>query len=327
MTEAAHGIFPMVLGVTGHRDLRVEDERILEQRVLDLIRMIKRTYPHTPLVLLSPLAEGADRLVAEVALAEGVQLVAPLPMPAEEYESDFEDEISREAFRNLLRRAAYSFSLPLRSSLTMIREGGQARSLQYEQVGAYIARHSQILIALWDGISLNLTGGTSRIIEFQLRGVPEPYASPRSPLDQLETGLVYHILTPRRTNPCPAGVPFSIRLLLPEGNESDEPEPITPGRNATGTHAGNDVLEFPARATRMRGSSGPPLPPGKRPEVATFLQRARSAGGRPSSSEMSGLSWSLTSLQAASPGQLIVLSGSWLPRRWWRSRALMSSMC
>ena len=42
------------------------------------------------MIVLSALAEGADRLVARVALAQGVKLVAPLPLPIEEYRRDFE---------------------------------------------------------------------------------------------------------------------------------------------------------------------------------------------------------------------------------------------
>ena len=44
----------------------------------------------TPIIVLSSLAEGADRLVARVALAHGARLVAPMPMPIEEYRRDFE---------------------------------------------------------------------------------------------------------------------------------------------------------------------------------------------------------------------------------------------
>jgi 16S rRNA U1498 N3-methylase RsmE len=46
--------------------------------------------PHTPLILLSALVEGADRLVARVALELGVHFIVPLPMPRDIYETDWQ---------------------------------------------------------------------------------------------------------------------------------------------------------------------------------------------------------------------------------------------
>lgn len=250
--ERDSGPFPLVLGVTGHRDLRAEDVPRLQERIAGLLTMLKRRYPHTPFVLLSPLAEGADRLVAEVALAQGCRLIAPLPMPAEEFERDFPEEASQKEFRDLLQRADHSFTLALLSPLEAIQAGGEARDRQYEQVGAYVATHSQILIALWDGVETNLMGGTSRIVRFQLDGVPPPYAPPRSPLDQVETGLVVHIVTPRRKNPVPAETPFAVRLLLPQNMQDDddgegrESRRAEPGENVEG-----ELPELPGRYHRI----------------------------------------------------------------------------
>ena len=76
---------PLVIGVTGHRDLRTQDVPLLEREVAAIITRLQRDYigeeNETPLVLISALAEGADRIVARVALALGVRLIAPLPLP------------------------------------------------------------------------------------------------------------------------------------------------------------------------------------------------------------------------------------------------------
>jgi hypothetical protein len=69
-----------VFGITGHRDPRPGDLPALEQRVCELFTQFQQRYPNTPLTLLSPLAEGADRLAARVALRCGLCLVAPLPL-------------------------------------------------------------------------------------------------------------------------------------------------------------------------------------------------------------------------------------------------------
>ena len=212
---------PIIIGVTGHRDLRAEDIPALEQRVGKIFQGLRIQYPNTTLLVLSPLAEGADRLVARVALEQGVQLVVPLPLPRVEYAQDFNTPTSTAEFNALLGQAAKCFELPLMAGNTPanIQYDGPHREKQYAQVGAYIVRHSQILIALWDGVDTGLEGGTGQIVHFKLQGIPEPYALPHNPLDAIDTGPVYHILTPRVKNPHPEGAAFSLCIKFPKDSE------------------------------------------------------------------------------------------------------------
>ena len=180
-----------MIGVTGHRDLRPSEVERLEHMLDVFMRELRADHPHTPLLLLSPVAEGADRLTARVALRRGLSLIVPLPMAPEEYERDFDTEESRQEFEGLLEQASYWFSL------SDERAQGEARERQYEAVGAYVARHSQILVALWDGKDLDRIGGTSAIVRSHLSGV-----SPRAgPLDEVDSGPVYQIVTSRRDGP------------------------------------------------------------------------------------------------------------------------------
>src|SRR5437588_8453806 len=151
---------PLVIGVTGHRDLREEDREQLKNAVREVLMGLRQQYPSTPFVLLSPLAEGADRLVAEVALLPeiGVRLIAPLPMPKAMYEVDFEDPNSRAEFNRLLEQADRWFEIPLVAAEAAVSHPGPERDQQYEAVGKYIARESQILIALWDGVNSDKVG-------------------------------------------------------------------------------------------------------------------------------------------------------------------------
>jgi hypothetical protein len=210
---------PLVIGVTGHRDLRADDVPRLEKLVHEIIQEFRDDSPHTPLTLLSALAEGADRLVARAALELGARLVVPLPMRREIYETDFSAPDSNAEFAELLGRAEPWFELPLLDGATEaeIKEHGAARDRQYEQAGAYIVRQSHLLIALWDGKYRNLVGGTSRVVKFQLEGVPEPYAPRSSPIDTPESGPVYHIVTSRAGNPETADEPFAVHKLFPKG--------------------------------------------------------------------------------------------------------------
>lgn len=208
---------PLVIGVTGHDDLRDEDRQKLEAQVQGVFADLRRRYPSTPLVLLSPLAEGADRLVARIALEQGVRLIVPLPMSKALYEEDFQTQASREEFNKLLQQAEWWFELPLRQDTggDEVEQQGPARDQQYAEVGAYISLHCQILIALWDGRYTHRLGGTSQIVEFQLHGVPRSYLPRHSPLDEPERGPVYHIVTPRVTNPDPVEQHFELRKLIP----------------------------------------------------------------------------------------------------------------
>src|SRR5215472_6259161 len=105
---------PLVIGVTGHRDLQPQVHAAIAGQVREVLLHFKTAYPNTPLMLLSPLAEGADRLVAEVALesAIGARLMAPLPMTREIYQRDFKTADSRAEFARLLDAAAQVLEMP-----------------------------------------------------------------------------------------------------------------------------------------------------------------------------------------------------------------------
>ena len=159
-------LLPIVLGASGHRRLRPEDQDDIAARVRFIFHELRAKYPATPLVQLSCLAEGADRLVARVGLECGASLIAPLPLPRKLYEDDFASPESRLEFIDLLARAESWFELPLPPGVSEedVRRPGEARDRQYEQAGAFLARHSQILVALWDGGTVVRTGGTAQVV-------------------------------------------------------------------------------------------------------------------------------------------------------------------
>ena len=108
---ARRGVLPFVVALGGHRDLRAEDVPGLEVRVADILTGLGRRHPNTPLLVLSSLAEGADRLGARVALRLGIGVVAVLPLPRPEYERDFSSDDSRAEFADLSGRAQEWFSV------------------------------------------------------------------------------------------------------------------------------------------------------------------------------------------------------------------------
>lgn len=224
-TKTEGWMLPLVVGVTGHRDVRDEDRGPLKERVQALFADLRQRYPHSPLTLLTALAEGADRLAAEAAIAEGVNVIAALPLAKQTYMSDFPTAASQAEFEDLLGRADTWFERPPMEGVDAeaLYENGPLRDHQYAEVGAYVVRHCHILLALWDGNQAELVGGTSQIVRFQLEGIPEPYAPHSSSLDEPETGPVFHIVTPRASNPHTAYAPYSLRMLFPEefGEEAE----------------------------------------------------------------------------------------------------------
>lgn len=227
---------PFVIGVAGHRDLRPADIPHLERRVKETIGELKRLYPHTPFILLSSLAEGADRLVAHIVLAQrAATLVVPLPLPQSLYEDDFGTQGSKDEFRTLLGQAASRFEVGICTSLAAVEHPGPARDRQYAEAGKYIARRSLILLALWDGVDNNRTGGTAAVKKFQTEGVPRGGIGC---VEAPEAFPTYQIVTPRVKNHHPSGgFPFSVRKHYPKNfsveEAEDEPEKDnSPGRAA-----------------------------------------------------------------------------------------------
>ena len=147
--------------MTGHRFLAEVDKlRAGVDRALD---EIERAFAGRELQVVSPLAEGADRLVAEAVLQRGGDLVVPLPLPIDDYLQDFEAEESKAEFQRLLERAAEMIELPATPT----------RNEAYEQVGLYVLDNCDVLIAVYDGQPSQGRGGTADIVERALqRGTP-----------------------------------------------------------------------------------------------------------------------------------------------------------
>jgi len=194
------GRLPIVVGISGHHDLFPEDLAVYRERLKHFFDTLRQRYPSTPIQVMSSLAVGADRLVAELALQHGFELIVPLPLPEAEYLKDFPDSVDE--YRRLRDAAPAQnvFVLPLAEGNTVdnISAPGQHRDLQYAQVGAYIALHCHILIALWDGTNNRYVGGTAHVVEFKLEGITLPFMEDQRILDSVDSGPVFHVETRRR---------------------------------------------------------------------------------------------------------------------------------
>ncbi|MBD3646724.1 MAG: hypothetical protein HUJ31_04560, partial [Pseudomonadales bacterium] len=84
------------IGVTGHLPHRMDSmDPSVQQAIHRTLDELAARHKDKRLVLVSPLAEGADRLVARIALdSYNMALHVPLPRPFELYQTDFRTRAS-----------------------------------------------------------------------------------------------------------------------------------------------------------------------------------------------------------------------------------------
>ena len=182
--------FSLRIGVTGHRQL--PDPAALLPAVRTAIQgLIERFLgpgAEPALLVVSALAEGADRLVAtEVLAGPDATLEASLPLPPGEYLGDFTGDASKAEFNDLLGRAA---------SVWLARPGA-SRDEAYERAGRHVVDRADVLIALWDGEPPRGRGGTATIVAYaREQGVPVawvPTSGPEAPVYWYDRERAAHV--------------------------------------------------------------------------------------------------------------------------------------
>lgn len=145
------------IGVTGHRQLDAPDDvaRVVDRTIDDLVAAFGAD---TSLVVVSSLAEGADRLVAERVLDRpGATLEVILPLTAEDYARDFDSSASLDAFQALLDRASHIRVVPT--------DAAGPREQAYEAAGLALLDRTDVVLALWDGEESRGRGGTAEMVQ------------------------------------------------------------------------------------------------------------------------------------------------------------------
>jgi hypothetical protein len=256
--SAADGAVPLVVAVTGHRDLVPAELPLIRERVRAFLRELQERYADRTVGVMSSLAEGADQLVAEVALEIGIPLTVPLPMPKRLYLHDFATAESRARFERLCAAAIDVFELPIAPGNTVesISDPGPNRSRQYAQVGVFMCAHCHVLLALWDGNESDQLGGTSQVVRFHHDDVM-PGFTPRGAAGRLvladdESDLVYHIVCSRNR---PDGAPAAgLAPLAVSWYTSDDREPRVAAMPARHRLVFDRTNEF-SRDVRLHASS------------------------------------------------------------------------
>jgi len=144
----------ITVAVTGHRDV------VVTPTLLDAIDTFFDTLcsKYSEVRLLSPLAEGADSVVAEVFLSRQqdkalCRLEVPLPMEEPEYITLW-PSVSQKRYLRLSADAKKVYIIP------------KVLDNPYENLGHYLVEHAQILLALWDGQENHKAGGTAEVVNY-----------------------------------------------------------------------------------------------------------------------------------------------------------------
>jgi hypothetical protein len=189
------GRLPIVIGVTGHRHLREQDLPGYRTRIIEFFELLQRRYPATPLQIISALAAGADRTVAQVALERGHDLIVPLPLEPADYERDFPDSVAE--FRAILQQVpperVFVWPRPGGGSGLQWCETQLERDHQYREVGEFAAEQSHILLAIWDGVENETSAGTAAVVALKLGRTSAGQEGARSALDPDDSGPVFHV--------------------------------------------------------------------------------------------------------------------------------------
>ena len=171
------------IGVTGHRyldneiDLKKQIFKVLSIEVPKLSTDNSSIMESSYLCVLTPLAEGADRLVAESILEfnDKSYLEVVLPLSPQDYKKTFNNP-DDPRFAILLNKAKSikqirnepknNSNIENLSETDFTTNNNLFLNKAFEEAGRYIANNCDVLIALWDGKKSNLMGGTSEIVEY-----------------------------------------------------------------------------------------------------------------------------------------------------------------
>ena len=203
-------LFPVIVGVAGHRDILPGAEVGLRVAVRSVLTELRLRFGEA-LYVMSSLTDGADQLVADVAetlvdtngVSLPVNLIAVLPMRLE----DYRERVSNTAkLDHHWARAALRLELPdLCTPSTPDRH-----DLRFEQLGVLLSRRSHLLLALWDGVPSEeppsiRRGGVAAVVRMRLEGEEALagfsdsalFPSGVSRLDVSPGGPLVQIVTPR----------------------------------------------------------------------------------------------------------------------------------
>ena len=229
--------FVLSVGITGHRAESLPPDSVepLREKIRDVLLLIAdagttllateaECFAPSPARtrFVSPVADGADQIAAEVALDLGWELQVVLPFARPEYRASLSGEPARERFDALLERATCVLELPGQSD-------NQVDA--YVMTGRATVAHCDLLIAVWDGLPPRGRGGTGEVVQLAItRGTAvihlptDPTTLPRLLWSAFDPAVLTLADEPSAERPLDrAGMDAVIRgLMMPPPDEQEQ---------------------------------------------------------------------------------------------------------
>lgn len=156
------------VGISGHRDLKKSNKDKYREQIKTILLKLVKENSEKEVIVLSPLADGADRLMVDAAVELGLRYEVLLPMVSTLYQKDFSVS-SLEEYKILIMNARDIPSVvALCDNCTEenITEYGAYRDRQYLKVGQEIVERSDMIVFLWDKKHSKGVGGTADIVSY-----------------------------------------------------------------------------------------------------------------------------------------------------------------
>ncbi|HVW01016.1 MAG TPA: hypothetical protein VHB77_11775 [Planctomycetaceae bacterium] len=167
--------FRVRIGVTGHRSLNDQDAvKTAVERLLGRVeKMLTAESPadSAPLewLVISPLAKGADRIVARAVLGKPhSKLRVITPFLLDEYWKDFDTPEDHSEFQTLLAHDPEPIELGNAAFAAAASSDQGVRNEGYERVGQMVVDQCELLIAIWKGRAAAGRGGTAEIVQYAI---------------------------------------------------------------------------------------------------------------------------------------------------------------
>ena len=173
------------IGITGNRDISNEQSIFIKKSIDDFLKKSLENKSFEEIIILTPLADGVDRIIADVVLDNfsDMRILIPLPFSENLYKNTFEkglktNNISQEnsikEYEDILQKIKkHNKCDDIYINLKFDKENylnqntdeqRKIRNEQYTLLGEYLIEKSDILIAVYDKNREIKKGGTIEIV-------------------------------------------------------------------------------------------------------------------------------------------------------------------
>ncbi len=179
------------IGITGNRDISNEQSIFIKKSIDDFLKKSLENKSFEEIIILTPLADGVDRIIADVVLDNfsDMRILIPLPFSENLYKNtfgkglkinnisnessikDYEDLLEKIKKHNKCDDVYINLKFEKENYLNQnIDKQREIRNEQYALLGEYLIEKSDILIAVYDKNREIKKGGTIEIVnKFNLK--------------------------------------------------------------------------------------------------------------------------------------------------------------